>query len=423
MKFLKKLKTNQMIRRLLCITCVAAVFVTGCSKDEGFKDSYNVYSSTLAQNVSSDTGSTSYFADDLCVTEDINYGTDQTDSWVAEGAGVFNLDTKQVLYSQNLFEKLYPASTTKIMTALIVIENCSLGDTVKVSPKAYGVEGSSMYLNAGEEVSVEDMLYGLMLLSGNDAAVALAIHTAGSVEAFAALMNARAEEIGAHNTHFVTPNGLHDPEHYTTAYDLALIAAEAMKNPDFRKIVGSTYHKTTTGSVIRYMKNKNKILWQYEGGCGVKTGFTKAAGRCLVFAAERDGMTLIGAVLSCPDMFNVAKAMLDYGFASFRTEKIISAGQSITRIRVSGGTKTALAAEAKDDIIIPVRIGESADIRTEVETRSGMNAPVEKGEDVGSVRVLMDGKLVGETRLLAAEDSLSLKFGQYLRKLLSGWAA
>lgn len=260
-------------------------------------------------------------------------------------------------------------------------------------------------------------------MSGNDAAVALAIHTAGSVEAFAALMNARAEEIGAHNTHFVTPNGLHDPEHYTTAYDLALIAAEAMKNPDFRKIVGSTYHKTTTGSVIRYMKNKNKILWQYEGGCGVKTGFTKAAGRCLVFAAERDGMTLIGAVLSCPDMFNVAEIMLDYGFASFRTEKIISAGQSITRIRVSGGTKTALAAEAKDDIIIPVRIGESADIRTEVETRSGMNAPVEKGEDVGSVRVLMDGKLVGETRLLAAEDSLSLKFCQYLRKLLSGWAA
>ena len=216
-----------------------------------------------------------------------------------------------MICAKEAHKKLPMASTTKIMTALIVIENCSLGDTVKVSPKAYGVEGSSMYLNAGEEVSVEDMLYGLMLLSGNDAAVALAIHTAGSVEAFAALMNARAEEIGAHNTHFVTPNGLHDPEHYTTAYDLALIAAEAMKNPDFRKIVGSTYHKTTTGSVIRYMKNKNKILWQYEGGCGVKTGYTKAAGRCLVFAAERDGMTLIGAVLSCPDMFNVAKAMLD----------------------------------------------------------------------------------------------------------------
>ena len=300
----------------------------------------------------------------------------------AGGAALIEQHTSAVICAKEAHKKLPMASTTKIMTALIVIENCSLGDTVKVSPKAYGVEGSSMYLNAGEEVSVEDMLYGLMLLSGNDAAVALAIHTAGSVEAFAALMNARAEEIGAHNTNFVTPNGLHDPEHYTTAYDLALIAAEAMKNPDFRKIVGSTYHKTTTGSVIRYMKNKNKILWQYEGGCGVKTGFTKAAGRCLVFAAERDGMTLIGAVLSCPDMFNVAKAMLDYGFASFRTEKIISAGQSITRIRVSGGTKTALAAEAKDDIIIPVRIGESADIRTEVETRSGMNAPVEKGDAV-----------------------------------------
>lgn len=169
----------------------------------------------------------------------------------AGGAALIEQHTGAVICAKEAHKKLPMASTTKIMTALIVIENCSLGDTVKVSPKAYGVEGSSMYLNAGEEVSVEDMLYGLMLLSGNDAAVALAIHTAGSVEAFAALMNARAGEIGAHNTNFVTPNGLHDPEHYTTAYDLALIAAEAMKNPDFRKIVGSTYHKTTTGSVIR----------------------------------------------------------------------------------------------------------------------------------------------------------------------------
>lgn len=341
----------------------------------------------------------------------------------AGGAVLMERDTGTVICAKDAHKKLPMASTTKIMTALIVIENCPLADTVKVSPKAYGIEGSSMYLNAGEELSVEDMLYGLMLLSGNDAAVALAIHTAGSVEAFAALMNRRAEELGAHNTHFVTPNGLHDDGHYTTAYDLTLIAAEAMRNPDFRKIAGSTYHRTSTGGVIRCMKNKNKMLWQYDGGCGVKTGYTKAAGRCLVFAAERDGMMLIGTVLNCQDMFNAAKAMLDYGFAGFGMKKIISAGQSIARIRVSGGVKTALAAEAKNDIIIPVRIGENADIRTEVETLSGITAPVEKGERVGVLRVIADGRVVGMTELAAAEDCLSLQFGQYLRKLLSGWAA
>ena len=352
-------------------------------------------------------------------------------SITAQSAYFVNLDTGIVVFEQNADEQRSVASLTKLMTALLLMENVSDLENTKITaerslyvPPITNPDSSTADIWPGETVSALNMLYAMMLPSANEAAEAVGYYLGnGNLNNFYALMNARAEEIGAHNTNFVTPNGLHDPEHYTTAYDLALIAAEAMKNPDFRKIVGSTYHKTTTGSVIRYMKNKNKILWQYEGGCGVKTGFTKAAGRCLVFAAERDGMTLIGAVLSCPDMFNVAKAMLDYGFASFRTEKIISAGQSITRIRVSGGTKTALAAEAKDDIIISVRIGESADIRTEVETRSGMNAPVEKGEDVGSVRVLMDGKLVGETRLLAAEDSLSLKFGQYLRKLLSGWAA
>ncbi len=169
----------------------------------------------------------------------------------AGGAVLMEKDTGIVLLSKNAHQKLPMASTTKIMTALVVIENCSLGETVEVASKAYGVEGSSMYLKAGEKISVEDLLYGLMLLSGNDAAVALAIHTAGTVEAFAALMNKRAESIGARNTHFVTPNGLHDAEHYTTAYDLALIAAEAMKNEAFRTIVASTYHKSSTGSLVR----------------------------------------------------------------------------------------------------------------------------------------------------------------------------
>lgn len=341
----------------------------------------------------------------------------------AQGYALIEQSTATVLCGENAHKKLPMASTTKIMTALIVLESCQMDELVKVSPKAYGVEGSSMYLNAGEEVSVEDLLYGLMLLSGNDAAVALAIHVADTTEAFAALMNERAKQIGALNTNFVTPNGLHDPQHYTTAYDLALIAAEAMRNEAFRTIVNSTYHKTTTGSVVRYMKNKNKILWQYEGGCGIKTGYTKAAGRCLVFAAERDGMLLIGTVLNCPDMFNAAMELLDFGFENYRMERIIAAGQEITRIRVLNGTKTALAAAAKDDIMIPVRLGEHAEISSSVETIGSITAPTAEGQCVGTLKVSVNGALVSQTPLVTLQGCESLYFDQYLRKMLSGWTA
>ncbi len=341
----------------------------------------------------------------------------------ALGYVLIEQSTATVLCGKNAHEKLPMASTTKVMTALIVLENCRLDETVTVDAKAYGVEGSSMYLNAGEKVSVEDLLYGLMLLSGNDAAVALAIHVAGSTQAFAALMNERAKEIGAQNTNFVTPNGLPDPQHYTTAYDLALISAEAMRNETFRKIVNSTYHKTTTGSVARYMKNKNKILWQYEGGCGIKTGYTKAAGRCLVFAAERDGMLLIGTVLNCPDMFNAAMELLDFGFENYHMERIVAAGQEIKRIRVLNGTKSALAAAAKEDIMVPVRYGERAEISTSVESLDVVTAPVEEGRSVGMLKVSVDGRLAARTPLVTAQGCDSLEFDQYLRKMLSGWTA
>ena len=325
----------------------------------------------------------------------------------AGGAVLIEKDTGIVLLSKNAHQKLPMASTTKIMTALVVIENCSLGETVEVASKAYGVEGSSMYLKAGEKISVEE----------------LAIHTAGSVEAFAALMNKRAESIGARNTHFVTPNGLHDAEHYTTAYDLALIAAEAMKNEAFRTIVASTYHKSSTGSLVRYMKNKNKILWEYEGGCGVKTGYTKAAGKCLVFAAERNGMSLIGVVLRCQTMFPTAKAMLDYGFGLYSVQKVISAGDVIVRTRVLKGTKTSLAAAAKDDIMIPVKKGERACIKTEIMLDEGLSAPVELGQEIGTLKVFVNDKLAAQTSIVACESIAPLEYGHYLKKLLGMWAA
>ena len=210
-----------------------------------------------------------------------------TEEISAGGVMLMDACTHKVLYAKNAHEKLPMASTTKIMTAILAIETGKLDALVTVPKEAYGVEGSSMYLRLGEKISLRDLVYGLMLVSGNDAAVAIAINVGGSIAGFAALMNEKAKALGAQNTHFVTPNGLHDAEHYTTAYDLALIASYAMQNETFREIVGTTYYRTVTGEITRTVKNKNKILWEYEGGNGVKTGYTMAAGKCLVFSAER----------------------------------------------------------------------------------------------------------------------------------------
>ena len=209
--------------RLLCILCIAAIFITGCGTQKTvIENAYPLYAGHT------NTTSGSFFASNLCVTDNFDYGTDQTDSQVAAGAGVFNLNTKEVLYSQNLFGKLYPASTTKILTAYIIIRSCNLDDSVTVSETAIqGMSDSSVCgIQAGDVLTVRDLLYGLMLVSGNDAANALAEYHSGSIEAFAEVMNEEARKLGATNSHFVNPNGLPDEEHYTTVYDMYLIFQE-----------------------------------------------------------------------------------------------------------------------------------------------------------------------------------------------------
>ncbi len=341
----------------------------------------------------------------------------------AASAVLIEASTGKVLYAKAAHEKLPMASTTKVMTAILTIEHCALSEMATVSREAYGTEGSSIYLELEEKISVEDLLYGLMLASGNDAAVTLAIHVAGSVEAFAQLMNEKAKEIGALNTNFVTPNGLHDGAHYTTAYDLALISAYALKNETFQTIVGTTYHRTTTGNLQRTFKNKNKILWQYEGGNGVKTGYTKAAGKCLSFAAKRDGMQLVGVVLNCPDMFNNAIRMLDYGFANYEMVKAIGAGDVIARARVAAGIKNVLELVASEDIMIPVEKGANASIQSRVVIDEGIHAPILAGDKLGSVELYEGNKLLA-VRPLVAKDGVDVAdFGFYLDKLFGRWTA
>ena len=240
----------------------------------------------------------------------------QAPSVSAEGAVLVN-GSGQVLYEKNSHKRLYPASTTKIMTALVTLEaldELGLGPDSKViiPVEAAGVEGSSLYLKAGEKLSLEELLYGLMLQSGNDSAEAIAVCVGGTREAFVEKMNLKAEQLGCSGTHFVNPSGLFDENHYTTAGDLAIIAAEAMEREDFRQIVGA--QKWASEETDRSFVNKNKTVFNYEGGNGVKIGFTKKSGRTLVASAERDGTELIAVVLRDGNWFNDAYALMDYGF-------------------------------------------------------------------------------------------------------------
>lgn len=332
-------------------------------------------------------------------------------------------ETGKVLYAENAHERLPMASTTKIMTGLLALEHGDINDIVTVDASAYGVEGSSIYLHLEEEISLKDLLYGLMLSSGNDAAVAIAVHIGGGTQTFAEMMNKKAKELGAYNTNFVTPNGLHDCEHYTTAYDLARIAAAAMKNEVFRQIVSTEYHRAETGETARTFKNKNRILWEYAGGTGVKTGYTKTAGRCLVFSAERDGMELIGVVLNCPNMFEDATAMLDYGFEKYETVTMVKKGTVAARIPVKGGEKSLLELTPARDIIVPVEKNSSASYRTRVVTKDEVSAPVYKGDSLGYVEILDGDSLLLRRELIAAEDVPDAGIEYYFDRVIKRFAA
>ncbi len=336
----------------------------------------------------------------------------------AQAAILIEQSTGKVLFGQNAHQKLPMASTTKIMTALIAIERGNLDDIVTTASEAYGVEGSSMYIQKNEKLSLKDLVYGLMLNSGNDAAIAIAIHIGGSIEGFADLMNERALSLGLANTHFVTPNGLHDPEHYTSAFDLAAIAREAMNNETFREIAATSYYSAETGNVKRTLKSKNKILWQYEGGNGIKTGYTEAAGKCLVFSAKRADMELIGVVLNSPDIFPESMNMLDYGFEAFSMARMVKAGDLVARVKVNKGSKGLVAVTVGRDIVVPVKIEEGALLKTRVVIPRQLDAPLEKGVEIGTLELWDETRLVASEPLVAMENIDSWGIEDYFNMLL-----
>ena len=244
---------------------------------------------------------------------------------VGKSAILIEASSGRVLYEKNAYQKLPMASTTKIATALTALKHAKCDEIVTVDKQAVGIEGSSIYLREGEKLTVEELLYGLMLRSGNDAAVALAIHVGGSVDGFVTLMNNLAKEVGAKDTSFINPHGLHDENHYTTAYDLALITKAALQNEKFAQIVSSKNAVISNEGYEyrRNLTNKNKLLTNYEYANGVKTGYTKKAGRCFVGSAKKDGMQLIAVVLNCGPMFENAQSMLEFGFSCYTMTNII----------------------------------------------------------------------------------------------------
>jgi len=264
----------------------------------------------------------------------------------ARTAILMDADTGESLYEKDANTPGLIASCTKIMTALLTLESCDLDEEVEVPAACAGVEGSSIYLRAGEVLTVEDLLYGLLLESGNDAAAALAWHVSGGIEAFADRMNARAAELGLANTAFENPHGLDGEHQYSSARDLAVLTAAALENETFRQIV-STRQITAAG---RTMTNHNRLLDLYDGAIGVKTGYTQAAGRILVSAAERDGRTLVCVTLGDPDDWNDHMALLDYGFARCGARTLAAAGQVVCRLPVIGGRRETVAVRAAETV-------------------------------------------------------------------------
>ncbi len=334
----------------------------------------------------------------------------------AKAAIVLEASTGTVLYEKNADEPMGIASTTKIMTALVALEDAELDSIVTVPAQCVGTEGSSLYLKEGERLPLRELLYGMLLESGNDAAVAVAIHVSGSVEAFVERMNDKAEALGCQNTHFVNPNGLYDSGHYSSAHDLAIIMAAAMENATFVQI-------TSTKSISfedRTFQNHNKLLWLYDGVIGGKTGYTQSSGRTLVTCAEREGMRLIIVTLDDPDDWDDHVSLYDEMFSTWSTVSICRKGVAVGNVPVIAGTE--MTVDVVPEMSLTVLIKRDRVPEVELELPRFLYADVSAGNVVGTLRATDGEEELGTVRLVSGntvvkDSSQKLSF---LEKLLRG---
>ena len=321
----------------------------------------------------------------------------------ADHAILLDAVTDRILYAKEADSRALIASTTKIMTALIVCEQTNVLDRVRIPKEAVGIEGSSMYLREGEVMTVQELLYGLMLHSGNDAAVALAIYCGGTIEGFAQLMNDKAHRLRLMGSHFENPHGLDSPGHYSTARDMAVLAAYAMDNPIFAQTVSTK----TVAAAGRTLRNHNKLLWRLEGADGVKTGFTKAAGRILVSSATRQGRRLIAVTMNDPDDWQDHISLIEDGFNKFQVQKIITAGTCLGTLDVAGGEQGTVSLIADCDFSYPLREEESVEIV--LQEPGFVYAPAVESEHAGYAYVCIDGQAVGKIPVVYGETVEKVK--------------
>lgn len=319
----------------------------------------------------------------------------------ASSAILINADNGDVLFEQNANEKRGMASTTKIMTALLAIEHGNLDEEYVIPDEAIGVEGSSLYLKQGEMLSMRELIIGLMLQSANDAAEAIAIIISGDIDSFVELMNQKALSLGLSNTHFTNPHGLSDDDHYTTAKDLASLSAYALKNPLFKEICSTKKANIGNDDSTRYLSNHNKMLNIYDGACGVKTGFTKATGRCLVSAASRNSVNLIAVTLNAPDDWNDHSLMLDYGFETLESVTLVNRGDFICELPIIGGESDTVPVYTKNSLSVILKKSRNS-IVMRIEMIYPKFAPVFKGDEVGRVVFFLDGVEIASTPLCIA---------------------
>ncbi len=350
--------------------------------------------------------------------EPVNLGTS------AKSVLLMEQSTKEVLYESNPDERLAIASVTKIMTMLLIMEaiedgKITMDDMVPVSERAMSMGGSTMFLEAGEELSVYEMLKGIAVASANDGCVAIGEYISGTVENFVALMNERAAELGMTNTNFVNTNGLDAPDHYSSARDVALMSAELLKHEKIFEFTTIWTDKMHNGKFD--LANTNKLIRFYQGANGLKTGSTDEALCCLSATAKRDDLQLIAVVLGAPtsnDRFSDARTLLDYGFANYDVEKFAKANQEFVRVPVKKGVLADVGAVAKKDVSLLVSKGDKGKCDEEIFVPDEVVAPIIKGESIGKIIYSKNGESVCEVELVAGDDVKKVSFGKYLFEII-----
>ena len=324
----------------------------------------------------------------------------------ATAAIVIEASTGHVLYERNPDKIMFPASTTKMMTLITALEGNSLDEIVTVGTGAYRAEGSTLWLDVNERIPLGDLLYGMMLISGNDGAIAIAEHCGGTVADFAARMTQRAHELGAVNTNFTNANGLPDENHYTTARDLAIMAKHGFSLPHFEEICSAKeasfdwIHDDT-----KLLRNENQMLWLYRGCNGVKTGYTDAAGRCLVTAAKQNDVQLIAVVLDSLYIWNDSIFLLDYGFGKVSSDTLIESGQVVKSLPIIKGRRKSMQVKTAGEIIMPVFAGDDNAYEIVYDLPAELTAPVKNGETIGKIRVVLpDGREAAAVDVVTTAD-------------------